>query len=99
MRDSGLQIGQPVRLRVLARDVSITLEEALACVGLGVLLKRVPGPLPGGQRQRGVLGRARATQPKLLILDEPLASLDAARKHDILPWLEKLRDELKIPMI
>jgi len=66
---------------------------------IGPLLDRRPGKLSGGERQRVAVGRALLMRPRLLLLDEPLASLDAARKGDILPYLERLRDEGSVPMI
>jgi molybdate transport system ATP-binding protein len=66
---------------------------------IGTLLARRPGKLSGGERQRVAFGRALLMRPRLLLLDEPLASLDAARKEEILPYLERLRDDARVPMI
>jgi molybdate transport system ATP-binding protein len=75
------------------------LDDAVALLGIGALLARRTSELSGGERQRVAIARAVATRPRLLLLDEPLASIDAARRADILPWLERLRDGLRLPML
>ena len=73
--------------------------DVVTLLGLEPLLDRRPATLSGGERQRVALGRALLARPRLLLLDEPLASLDAARRDEVLPYLEKLRDALAVPMI
>ena len=77
----------------------IALDEVIALLGLSTLLDRRPHQLSGGERQRVGLGRALLSQPQLLLLDEPLASLDVARREEVLPYLEALRDRLSMPMV
>lgn len=71
----------------------------IAMLGLEELLERRPAKLSGGERQRVAIGRALNKRPGLLLLDEPLAALDMKRKTELLPYLERLRDELEIPML
>jgi molybdate transport system ATP-binding protein len=85
--------------RARGGEQRISLEFVVQLLGLGQLLRRRVQQLSGGERQRVALGRALLSQPRLLLLDEPLASLDVARREEVLPYFEKLRDELAIPMI
>jgi len=85
------------RLPESERNVSI--DDVLRLLGLQNLLQRDPHSLSGGERQRVAIARALAVSPDLLLMDEPLASLDAKRKREILPYLESLHGELDIPVI
>lgn len=74
-------------------------EHLLSLLGIEDILDRLPARLSGGERQRVAIARALLTSPKLLLMDEPLAALDLARKREVLPYLERLHDELRIPII
>lgn len=80
-------------------DRRIALDPVVAVLGIGHLLERHPATLSGGERQRVAIGRALLTSPELLLMDEPLAALDISRKLEILPFIEKLRDEFAIPIV
>ena len=75
------------------------LGDVVDLLGLGRLLERRPGALSGGERQRVAIGRALLSGPRLLLMDEPLASLDEPRRAEILPHLERLRDEARVPIL
>jgi molybdate transport system ATP-binding protein len=77
----------------------VAFDTVTALLELGPLLDRRTHQLSGGERQRVAIGRALLSQPRLLLLDEPLASLDSARREEVLPYLETLRDQLTIPMV
>lgn len=73
--------------------------DVVEMLGIGPLLTRRPATLSGGERQRVAIGRALLSSPRLLLMDEPLAALDAPRKAEILPYLERLRDEAAVPIV
>ena len=97
-----LSAGQNIafgRARIPVAQRRVSTEQAVALLGIGHLMDRQPDTLSGGERQRVAIARALATSPRLLMMDEPLAALDAQRKADILPYLEKLHSELNIPVL
>lgn len=77
----------------------MTLDEAADFLGIGHLLGRWPQSLSGGEAQRVAIGRALLAAPQILLMDEPLSSLDAARRGDIMTVIERIRDELKVPIL
>lgn len=77
----------------------INASRIIEMLGIGALLARRPDTLSGGEKQRVAIGRALLSAPRLLLMDEPLAALDDARKAEIIPYLERLRDETKIPIV
>jgi molybdate transport system ATP-binding protein len=81
------------------RDRYTALDPIVELLGIGHLLDRGPEALSGGEKQRVAIGRALLASPRLLLMDEPLASLDEERKAEILPYIERLRDESKVPIV
>jgi molybdate transport system ATP-binding protein len=77
----------------------MSLDEALDFLGIGHLLDRWPRTLSGGEAQRVVIGRALLSGPKFLLLDEPLSALDSTRREEIMTVVERVRDELKLPIL
>lgn len=85
--------------RIPATERKVSLNQAVELLGINHLLERKPDRLSGGERQRVGIARALAVSPRILLMDEPLAALDLARKQEILPYLERLHDELEIPVL
>jgi len=85
--------------RVAAGERRFTLGPVADMLGIGRLLERRPSGLSGGERQRVAIARALLSSPRLLLMDEPLAALDLKRKQEILPYLERMHDELSIPIV
>jgi molybdate transport system ATP-binding protein len=94
--ESNLLYGQRLRS---PKDRFIEEARIVDLLGLGALLRRKPKGLSGGEKQRVAIGRALLAQPRILLMDEPLAALDIPRKTEVLDYIERLRDELNIPIV
>lgn len=81
------------------KRAGVAFDHVVDLLGIAPLLDRRPGALSGGEKQRVAIGRAILSNPRLLLMDEPLAALDEGRKAEILPYLERLRDELSLPIL
>lgn len=82
-----------------AAAMRFSLDDVVALLGIGPLLRRRPANLSGGEAQRVAIGRALLSQPRVLLLDEPLSSLDSARREEVIPYLQRLRDQTPLPMV
>ena len=85
--------------RAKGRPTTVAFDEVIDVLGIGHLLQRRPRHLSGGERQRVAMGRALLSQPRILLMDEPLSALDAARKAEILPFLERLKTAFDLPIL
>lgn len=93
---SNLLYGQRLRS---AAERFISTERVVDLLGLETLLQRASWTLSGGERQRVAIGRALLAQPRILLMDEPLASLDMPRKTEVIDYIERLRNDLRIPIL
>jgi len=85
--------------RIPSRDRKVKLDDAIELLGLSSLVSRMPNQLSGGQRQRVGIARALLTSPKLMLMDEPMSALDQNSKQEIMPYLERMHEELSMPVL